>query len=525
MVPSRRLALALFALLLTAASLRPVRSYDFFWHLATGRWIAEHHALPLNDPFGVASDRGPWINDEWLFELPLWGVWSVGGPAIAGLVRAAAVAAIFTLGAAAATEVSVAAAITIAAIGWIGGHDLLGERPATIGVLLFLLVLRLNLRPRTRSLPWKQALVTVLWINIHPSALLSPILALLFGAGSIAEQPEERRREMVSRLQAATLSAAALMVSPFGISAVTAPIRLMGSIRSGGFVNREWLPTMPAAFPLFYLTIGGVAVLLMASRRGEGRLPRAVMALFLMVLAVRFVRNQPFWFAALAPLTVPSLPAIRPALQRLLLAATTIVLLTAMAASQPQPGIDERYFPVSAVRQLSSMKTRGAIFNADQFGGYLIWSFYPERRALLDGRNELYGTYLQEYEKARRDSREWDRLIAKYKVEVALDEYHAETIDVIDPRSGAHAAVPASLVFFPRQEWALVAFDDVAMVFIRRGSGNAIPFEYRELVPDDPDPRWKTVAGRALAARELEVARRRSGECWRIEKLAAALAK
>ena len=27
---------------------RPIRSYDYFWHLATGRWIVEHHALPAS---------------------------------------------------------------------------------------------------------------------------------------------------------------------------------------------------------------------------------------------------------------------------------------------------------------------------------------------------------------------------------------------------------------------------------------------------------------------------------------------
>ena len=50
------------------AAVAPVRNYDSFWHLATGRWIVEHRALPLQDPFAVASDRTEWINGEWLFE-------------------------------------------------------------------------------------------------------------------------------------------------------------------------------------------------------------------------------------------------------------------------------------------------------------------------------------------------------------------------------------------------------------------------------------------------------------------------
>ncbi|HEX7808455.1 MAG TPA: hypothetical protein VF608_07020, partial [Thermoanaerobaculia bacterium] len=56
-----RLILLGSIVLLAAAAIGPIRNYDLFWHLATGRWIAEHHALPSIDPFAVASDRIAWI--------------------------------------------------------------------------------------------------------------------------------------------------------------------------------------------------------------------------------------------------------------------------------------------------------------------------------------------------------------------------------------------------------------------------------------------------------------------------------
>jgi hypothetical protein len=36
--------------------------------------------------------------------------------------------------------------------------------------------------------------------------------------------------------------------------------------------------------------------------------------------------------------------------------------------------------------------------------------------------------------------------------------------------TGAHQQAPASLAYWPRKEWALIGYDDVAMVFARRGA-------------------------------------------------------
>ena len=47
--------------------------------------------------------------------------------------------------------------------------------------------------------------------------------------------------------------------------------------------------------------------------------------------------------------------------------------------------------------RLRASGLHGRIYNPDQFGGYLIWSFYPERRVLTDGRNELHRTYIAEF--------------------------------------------------------------------------------------------------------------------------------
>ena len=76
---ARRLATIAIFVLIAIAAVGPIRSYDFFWHLTTGRWIVQHHALPVYDPFALASAHVPWINGEWLYQVALYGVWSLVG--------------------------------------------------------------------------------------------------------------------------------------------------------------------------------------------------------------------------------------------------------------------------------------------------------------------------------------------------------------------------------------------------------------------------------------------------------------
>jgi hypothetical protein len=165
-----------------------------------------------------------------------------------------------------------------------------------------------------------------------------------------------------------------------------------------------------------------------------------------------------------------------------------LVIIALVGVTTPHAlGIDDDRFPVRAVATLQrSPFQRGNVYNPDQFGGFLIWSFYPQRRTLTDGRNELYHRYNEEYARARLDSREWHALLRKYRVDLAVDEYRPP-LDTIDAMTRQHRAMPASLAYFPRRDWALIAYDRAAMVFVRRAAfpaADVARFELRGVVPD-----------------------------------------
>ncbi|SRR5581483_6559420 len=438
--PPRIVAAAFFILAFVAATV-PLHSYDLFWHLATGRWILEHRGLPAADPFAIASDRAPWVNGEWLFDGAVELLQRMVGLSGLSILRALMAAGLFALIFVLASRSAGAPLAALAsAIAFAGANPLLDVRPASLAPLFLVAAIVTARRSATAFV-----IITILWMNVHPSALLAPLvmLAMTFSA---------------SRTLAA---AAALLVNPYGWRGIAAPLALNQLVTSGAFTNAEWQRSSPFVFPLLYAAIIAAAVLFIRSK--ERQASHAILFVVLALLAVLHVRHQPLFFAALPLLLPPAVVAPRAAYGT----AFSILGISLLLAPHGV-GLSPHRWPVAAVARLKASGLRGNIYNPDQFGGFLIWSFYPERRVLTDGRNELYRTFIGEYARARGDQHAWEALLKKYRIDLAVDEYRRSEVQVVDAVTGKRTLMPASLVYWPRSRWALIAYDESGMVFARR---------------------------------------------------------
>jgi hypothetical protein len=438
---SRLLLVGLFVVL-TLAAIAPIRSYDLFWHLATGRWIVEHRALPLTDPFAVASDREPWINGSWLAQVFAYGVHGAVGLKGLSIVRGLGAAILFTLiYVFAARDSKPHIALALTALAFAGSMPLLDVRPSSLAALFVVLAIVLR--------SWlAHALLAALWINVHPSALVAPVIAAF----------------STRRAAAVIAGAVALLVNPYRLKAITAPIELVSFVSGGTFVNAEWLPSSPLIFPLLYIAMAVGIIAFVTAEDQRAQWWRVALFVLFAVLAVRHVRNQTLFFAAF-PLVVA--PAVRRAQERLAYLLAGALLVFAIVTNEHRLGLMRGRFPLEAAARLKASGLRGNIYNPDQFGGYLIWTFYPERRALTDGRNELYNTFIAEEAKARGDGRAWKALLRKYRIELAVDE-HRPPLEVIDAVSGRTTTMEAWRAYWPEKEWVMLWRDETAMVFARR---------------------------------------------------------
>jgi len=458
-----RLVLLAVFVAIALAAIAPVRNYDFFWHLATGRWIVEHQALPDVDPFAIASDKHEWINGEWLFQVLAYFTGVRGGSFARALLAALIVLVTLSRSEAARTTQTPRSsrpfgdfapqgdAVILTATAFAGAMQTFDWRPSSMAMLFVVLAIS----ART----WiAHAILAAFWINIHPSALLAPGIAAL----------------STRRVAPVIASALALLVNPHGWRAIYAPVELMAFVRSGAFVNAEWLPSRVTQFPILYLCVIGGAIAVVAKRPEWWRV---VLFAGFAYLAIRHVRHQALFFAAF-PLLMPRFE-IR---KSIAWTGAALAVLFVGITTDHRIGVAPERFPVQAVAKLQAMGLKGNIYNPDQFGGLLIWSFYPERRTLTDGRNELYRTFIPEYGRARGDQRAWRALLHKYEIDLAVDEYRPP-LEVLDASTGRTRFMPASLAYWPRNEWALLAYDEAGMVFARRAAFAKLE-EMEGVVPD-----------------------------------------
>jgi hypothetical protein len=52
---------------------------DIGWHLRDAQILASTHHMIAHDLFSFTAADAPWMNHEWLAELPFYAAWRFGG--------------------------------------------------------------------------------------------------------------------------------------------------------------------------------------------------------------------------------------------------------------------------------------------------------------------------------------------------------------------------------------------------------------------------------------------------------------
>ena len=78
-------------------------------------------------------------------------------------------------------------------------------------------------------------------------------------------------------------------------------------------------------------------------------------------------------------------------------------------------------FPSGSVDFLDAHPVKGALFNADRYGGYLLWKWYPVRKVFIDTRYAIRPpAFLAEYCAMLDDPRLFDAVCGKYGITEAV---------------------------------------------------------------------------------------------------------
>lgn len=460
LLPSWPVFIALAALARAlAAPLALLNDPDTYLHIAAGRWILAHGALPLHDPFSYSMAGAVWVPSEWLAEIALAAAHDAAGWAGPILLAAgcfAAALALLTRQLLRCLEPLPALIAAMMAGALLLPHLLARPHALALPLLVLWSGVLFAARDADRPPPFVVLPAMVLWVNLHGSFMFGLALAAFLGGEAVLQAASGRRAAQARRWGVFVLAAVvAALLTPNGLAGFVQPFRLlaMPTLQSA-FI--EWQSPDFHTFSALELWILGAVLIGFAT---GARLPAARIALLLGLvhMALQHSRHADILglvgpLAAAAPLASrlavltrsrePSglsrglarlaLPARAPAL---VLAAGLAVAVAAPTALRPIARVDDAVTPGTAVAAAGRFGLAGPVFNAEAFGGYLIFRGVPD---FIDGRIEMYGDdfLAQDAAAERGDAAAVADILARYRIGWTLLSPQAGAVAVLDRLPG-----------------------------------------------------------------------------------------
>jgi hypothetical protein len=446
--------------LLLALGPRLLSDPDSYSHIAVGRWILAHGALPTSDPFSFSMHGEPWIAFEWLSEVIYAAVYALAGwNGVVALAAAMIALAIGLLMRFLLRELPAATAllIVIPVVVLLAPHMLARPHVLTLPVMVTWAAALVHCMDRRAAPPYWALPLLVLWANLHGSV----ILALgLIGPAVLEALLDEKRSEwprvLLRWLPFAALAVVACCLTPYGPGPLLMPLTTLGLGHALNWIG-EWRPQDFGHFGAFeFLLLASIFAL----SRGV-RLPvvRMLLVLGLMHFALAQVRNADL-LAMLVPLYLAA-PLARQfgagaeddaagSVRGVKLAALGVMVVTTGLALAHDVRPSRQNTPEAAVANAGLAKA-GPVLNDYSFGGYLIFAGIP---TFIDGRSELYGgPFIERYNRdiSLADLADFLKLLDQYKIEATLLEPNTPAVALLD-------RLP---------DWRRVYSDDVAVVHKR----------------------------------------------------------
>lgn len=474
---------------------------DAFTHLNLGREIFNHKGFPAKELFNYPSLENIFSNPEWLFGLVFYLVYLLLDITGVIVLKAGIIALTFyiLLKDSLLSQKNLLVSIAILFVTAIFMRYRFVERP-DIALMLFLSfnIYCLNAyvqenKPYIYILPFVQ----MLWANIHPSIslMIIPFAAFIiaglfqrFLQDKFAHQhpltPSYKQIAVIAIIFIASILAS--LINPYSFHTLSAPV---GLITSNWWMD-EVIELKPPTWdiwksPFIFSAVILGSFLLMVVRKRTSLIHLFIVLPFIYIglSGIRFV----FLIGLVGgPMIVRNINAIveEDTWERLkglksykaavIVFATVILFATIFTISGKGPfKLQDKVFglrigyeqlPEGALKYLDDKGIYGRLFNTFQWGGYITWRDHPKRLTFVDGRGAVSSDLLESLGKARFQPDVLNNLSEKYGFEWVLLHYNPVISKTLQNKN---PDVDLGLFAAPK-DWALVYWDDISMVYLKR---------------------------------------------------------
>lgn len=499
--------LSFWALLIGPLSNRPLADADIGWHIRTGEQILAQHAVPRTDSYSSTMQGQPWFAWEWLYDVLLGVVHKTMGLNgvvwLAALLMSLTFTVLFSRLLSTGTGLPLALPLWLLAL-WASSIHAFARPHIASWLLTLSWFIALDEWDQGRARPWLRwffPVSMVLWVNLHGGWPLGLVLIAIFSAASFLEslRGKDEVQRILSRKRAramawtSMLSFAATALNPYGLNLHEHIFRylsdsfLMNRIAEfrspdfHGWGQRSFVVILLLTLPAF------------AAGRGRVRLSRWLIVPLMAYAGSYAARNVPIAAQLLVLVIGPLLweeileltrrPGAWNWLRRWTVRAAGLAFRAREQEFQlkghlwPTAGVvaaillcvgggkvgsqqlvhasfDAKHLPVQAVDYLKQEASSEPIFGPDQWGGYLIYTLYPERRVVVDDRHDLYGSQrFKEYDALVQGAPGWQGLLKQWDLRTIVVQSDSTL---------------ANLLRQLPQEWQTVYEDPVAVVMERK---------------------------------------------------------
>lgn len=455
-----------------AALATPVFGSDVFWHLSAGREILKNGTVPDTNTFSFTAPTYPWIDNEWLAQVILYGAADHLGEQWLLMMRGAFFAlAIGLLYLLLRRKGGVLPALGLTFISLAVALPWLRLGPAMVALPFFVALLYILEAPEWRKgrsmvlLPF----LFLLWANLHGSFFIGLFLLILHILGSYWDYRKGRGDPMwfyhlIGLLPALLFSLwnpyysriylkglgkfwETLSTFPLWLTSGSSGLLFLAVVVITAFTSYQVRDAFRGRSLLPLLGLGGFAVIYRDAMAEAVLLAALTIMQNLQLLAFR-VRHAPkrewegresmhFTLRGLA-----SASKLLSALDRRLTGRTYILLLSALTLLIfiPKPGkvlnlgpgriagvgLGERLPPqvtptLAAAHLMDVAFPKARVLAHVDMAGYLIYSGFPDIRVFLDPRYGAYpGEVIEDYERFAFMELGWERILDYYEVDFVL---------------------------------------------------------------------------------------------------------
>jgi hypothetical protein len=382
-----------------------MRDPDIWWHLADARQLMTTHHFIWTEPNSFTVGGQPWVNPEWLSELPYW--FGYQALHLRGIYFAEWIIfcanLIFLYWRGYRRSGHAGAAWWAAALAFLLISVNSGPRTISVAYLAMsseLLILESYKAGKTRTL-WLLPPLFCIWINLHGSWLIGLALFVLyilcgsfeFKMGAIEQEPFSRA-ELNRLLTVLAVCLGALMINPYGWHLVWNPIDMMANQKLNIANVMEWKP-------LNLSTAAGVSVfaamcLMVIANAFKGRKWRIYELAFVFFAFYAALDHMRFAFLAAVIVTPIIAVDIRrgfnlssdektiPAANAFMVVAAALVILFIFPTEKNLKEKLGTFFPMQTLEEIQpSWRT----FDSDTVGGMMSFLSKPD---FIDSRFDIF---------------------------------------------------------------------------------------------------------------------------------------